>query len=69
MREINGKQSLYNSSCIDYETVTCEIIHHFDEKYSAVLNDPLSQVPFLTETDYGSSMIHQGDPNLLISRR
>ena len=69
MRKINGKQSSYNSSCIDNKTDTHDIISLFNEKYSAVLNDPLSQVPIVNETDSGSSMMHQCDPNLLISRR
>ena len=58
MRKINGKQSSCNSSCIDNETDTYDIIRLCDERYSSVLNDPPSQVPILNETDSGSSMMH-----------
>ena len=47
MRKISGKQSFYNTSCINNKTDTREMIRLFYDKYSAVLNHPLSQVPIL----------------------
>jgi len=69
VRKINGKPSFYNSSCIDDKTDSHEIIRIFDEKYSVVLNDPLSQVIAETEAESGNNSLNPCDPNLLVSRR